>query len=203
VGVPLRGVESFPGQELKGRVEVLDLVGKVLDDVLLPSDLGELVDDLHKRVHVAVALHIIALPFHQKEQVLLDCVHDRLHQKFQQCVEQSRLFLVFLKDEADAVPNFVEWKFVEGLLLDSGHGFTVFMQEIETDILRIFREGLLLLHEEVGVLCHALVDVFLVPLGLRGTNSTVSPQVGVLKMLVGFLEVEELALDVERSHGDI
>lgn len=111
------------------------------------------------------------------------------------------MFLVFLEDKADSVPHFVEGELPEGLLVDARHGVAVFVPEVKADVLRILDQGLFLLHEEVGVLGHALIGISLLPLSFLFVSAgLISDETDILEVLIYFLEVEELALDIEGSH---
>lgn len=73
------------------------------------------------------------------------------------------------------------------------------MHKIEADVLGIFDEGLFFLDEEVGVLGHAFVDILGV--GVRVLpDGAFANEAGILEVLVGFFEIEELALEVKGCH---
>ena len=113
------------------------------------------------------------------------------------------MFLIFLKDEADSVPNFVEGKFFKGVLIDSRDRITVLVQKVDADVLGIFDEHLFFLHKEICILGHPLIYFLSFSLVIACCfvgNDIVAHQVDVLEVLVGLLEIEELTLDVEGGH---
>lgn len=107
--------------------------------------------------------------------------------------------MILLEDKAYPIPDLIEGKVLKGLLIDFRVEFAVLMHEIETNVFGIFDEGLLLLDEKVGVLSHAFVDILRAGVGVF-SNSSFTYKTGILEMLVGFFEVEELALEIKGCH---
>jgi hypothetical protein len=88
-------------------------------------------------------------------------------------------------------------------LVNVGQWVTVLVDEVKTDVFCVFDEGLLLLHEEVSVLGHPFIDVLLctfIKLSAGFISCSGSGEAGVLEMLIGLFEIEELAFYVEGSH---
>lgn len=110
--------------------------------------------------------------------------------------------MIFLENKTDSISYFFEWELFVGLLIDFTIGFAVFMTEIQTDVFCIFDESLLLLDEEICILSHAFIS-FLNLASLGTIDMALSNEIGVFEMLIGFFEVEKLALNVEGSHLDI
>ena len=80
----------------------------------------------------------------------------------------------------------------------------MFVEKVKTNILGIFNESLFFLNEEISVLSHTLIDILRFALlhsrcCFIGDNPIAS-EMDILKVLIGFFEVEELALDVEGGH---
>lgn len=171
-------------------------MGEVLDHILLASNFSELIDDLEKGVQL---LSACSFPLHHHCKVYLHCSHQRLDEIFQEGIKQGGLFLVLLEDEADPIPHLFEGELVEGLHPNGRVGLAVLVLEVETHVFDILGEGSLLLHEEVGILRHALVGL-LFSCSLCPIYHPLAPQLCVLEVLVGLLEVQKLRFYVKARH---
>ena len=112
--------------------------------------------------------------------------------------------MVFLEDEANPVPDFVKGEFVVCLHVDVRVRLAMLVHKIQADIVCISNQSLFFLDEQVSVLRHTLIDFLLTRPFASVLNiffdEVGTEKTGVLEMLVSFLEVEELTLQIERSH---
>ena len=80
----------------------------------------------------------------------------------------------------------------------------MFMQKVKTNVLGIFGECLLFLNKEIGVLGHTFIYILRFSLIHTGCSfigdDTASGEMRILKVLICFFEIEELALNVEGGH---
>ncbi len=131
-------------------------------------------------------------------QIYFDGVHDGLDELFEQCVEQCGLLLIFLEDEADSLLDFFVGKVLEGWGLDIWIGRTVLMREIKRQVFNVPDEYGFLLHKQIGILGHSLINILLFG-GLILDNSFGS-QFFILEVLVDLFQIQELRFYVEWSH---
>lgn len=95
--------------------------------------------------------------------------------------------MILLEDEANPIPNFVEGKIFHGIVLDRRVRLHELILKIQRQVLDIFDKDILLLHEKICVLSHALIGCIIGQSRSLINNYALLNKMLVLEVLISFL----------------